>query len=154
METFDPEASYVIKGSIEVIRRKPKMFAGDKPWGPSLASYLLKDLIYLDAMPATVEQVNDWWVIFSENDWLLQPDGVVSLDVFSNIIRNLKIGRYAIRAEVVIAALAKAAVTLKRQKIDWVAGDPAKSPLPDSIAHRASTSAGRIVAFTVEENGD
>ena len=151
MNTFDPNAPYVIKGSIEAIRRKPHMYAGDKPWGPSLASLLVRDIVYLNALPAAVEQINDWWVISSEKDWLLQPDGAVSLDVFSNIIRNLKIGRYAIRAEVVIAALTKAAVTLKGQKIDWVAGDPAKSPLPDIVAHKASIGAGRIVAFTVEE---
>jgi len=128
------------------------MYAGEKPWGPNLAIDLMKDLVHLDALPATIERADGWWIISSAKDWLIQKGNTVSLDVFSKITRNLAIGRYAIRAETVIAALADAVVTLGSDGVAWIAGNEERWPLPAELnkKHR-DLRTGRIVAFRIDE---
>ena len=153
MKKYGPEDFDVLKDSFEVIRRKPEMYAGEKPWGPNLAVGLVKDLVHLNVMPATVEKIDGWWVVSSAKDWLLQADCGISLEVFSNITRNLAIGRYAIREETVIAALADAVVTVGSGGLaTWIAGDENHWPLPAGLTKKISNiSPGRLVAFRFDE---
>jgi len=149
MTQDEPEALQGLQG-VEVIRRKPEMFAGEKPWGPRLSADLIKDIVYLDAMPATVARGNKWWVVSSEKDWLSSGNGF-DLGPFRGVVRIPEIGAFAIRTEVVIAALSVAVVTSGSDGTTWIVGDKVKIPLPAEINQQIENiEKGRIVAFMIE----
>jgi len=149
MKRDEQEALQGLTG-IELIRRKPEMFAGEKPWGSSLSVDLIKDIVCLGAMPATVEQVKSWWVVSSEKDWLSSGGGV-DLNPFKGVVRIPELGAFAIRTEVVIAALSVAVVTSGSDGTTWIAGDEDKISLPAEIDRKIKNiKKGRLVAFMME----
>jgi hypothetical protein len=147
MKQYTSEDIQVVKGT-DAIRKRPDMYAGKKPWGPNLAGSLMQDLVALNALPAKIEKIDEWWLISSEKDWLITSAGTVSHAVFSKMIPIPEAGRYAFHTEVVIAALADALVTFGTEGITWINGGSKKWSLPAEIRKEQNNKGkGRFTAF-------
>jgi hypothetical protein len=71
-----------------------------------IAAQLMRDLILTSAVPASVDCLEGWWIVSSKRDWLVQPDGLVSLWNFSHIVHFPEAGREACRSEILLKAFA------------------------------------------------
>jgi hypothetical protein len=130
------------------IRRQQQMYLRDGiARAEDLVERMLSDIVWLDALPAKVERAGSWWIVSSEKEWLMTLAGAVSLEVFRTIVPIPRRGPNDMRADVVVAAFARAVVTAGPEGVTWVVGDAATFPLPNGISlHRSS---GRTVAFTL-----
>lgn len=150
MPTNPGEKIERVGDAVAVIRKTPRTYAGDKPWGPKFADSLMQDLIYLDALPARVERLEGWWIVSSDRDWLTSADGSVNLEAFSRPFPKPAPVVNSIRTEVLIAALANAVVTCGRDGLKWINGDPDRwPPSPELVKKLSSIGTGRIVAFII-----
>ena len=141
----------LITDGISLIRKRPQMYGGERPWGPSFAANLSDNVIYLGALPVHVYANDGWWIISSERDWLLTAQGSISYEAFSKFLPDPAKRANSLRTEVVIAALADAVVTCGRDGIKWITGDPLQRALPDELTDRMSgIGKGRLVAFTID----
>jgi hypothetical protein len=123
-----------------------------KPWGKKFAASLIEELVYLTAIPACVENVDGWWIISSEEDWLATVEGNISLKAFSQFMPDPAKRVNSSRSEVIIAALADAVVTCGREGTTWINGDKDQWTLPEKITRQAATiGQGRIVAFNFRD---
>jgi hypothetical protein len=141
----------LITDGISLIRKRPQMYGGERPWGPSFAANLAENVIYLGVLPVYVHHFDGWWTVSSEKDWLLGTDGSVSYAAFSNFLPDPAKRANSLRSEVVIAALADAVVTCGRDGTKWITGDPRQRSLPSGLSDRmAAIDKGRVVSFSID----
>jgi len=134
------------------IRSNRRMYVGDAPIAPHLASSLLDVAARLDALPARVERIDAWWWLAAAKDWLASADGIPSMAPFFNIIPFPAAGQNYFRSEVLLTAFADAVVTRGADGETWISGDRERWPLADQLQSAlASATDGRIVAFRLYE---
>jgi hypothetical protein len=135
------------------IRLNRRMFLGGLPIvGPHLAAQVIRDVIWLGALAASVSKIEAWWWILAEQDWLMSNDGNVSLDPFFSIVPFPAKGRNSHRSEVLLTAFADAVVTRAGDETKWITGGPDNFPLPQAFAlELENVRRGRILAFRIEE---
>ena len=152
MKTYGPEDLELHDDPIPMIRRRASWFVGDKGRGRYLLSCLLRDLIYLDVLPVRGDKISQWWVVYADRDWL-SVGGPIDLKPFYQTIPFPVIGRNSMRTEVLVTALADAAVTIGANGITWLAGDRDSCVLPSTLGlEPPNGGSGRTLAFTI--NGD
>jgi hypothetical protein len=152
MKQYTIEDIKVIDDPIAVLRRRPSMYAGEKPRGPRFAGRLMHDLILLGALPARIDQIEGWWVIFADKDWLA-ADGVFSTRPFFHIIAFPVAGDNSYRTEVLLTAFADAVVTCGVEGCTWISGDAERWPLPDRLKTEISTiGRRRLIAFRIDDD--
>ena len=134
MKEYRPEDLKIVEGAITLIRKNSSMYAGERPWGPAFAASLVRDLVFLDALPAHVEKYGEWWVVSSEKDWLATPCGTTSLVPFSRIVPFPKAGQNCHRSEILLSALADCVVTFGSEGPTWIVGDHDRNPLPPQLS--------------------
>ena len=132
------------------------MYVGGAVRGPRLAGMLVNDLALLNALPVQVDRDGDWWIVKAGSDWLQSDGGEISTHPFFRIARHLNAGLYAIRAEVVLTALAVSVVTTAAGVTTWISGEQGAQELPAALRRGMNdTSVGRIVAFQIDrEHGE
>src|SRR5262245_39674847 len=137
----------VMIDSVSVIRRA----FGPKMSGEDIATQLVRDLILLESLPVHVHHIDGWWLVASARDWLLDPDGSISLRHFTDIVHFPEAGRAACHNEILLTAFADAVVTRgAREELTWISGDGNQWALPPSVLeHFSEDNPGRVVAFSV-----
>jgi hypothetical protein len=112
----------------------------------------MHDLILLGALPAHVDQIEGWWVVSADEDWLA-ADGVFSTRPFFNIVAFPAAGDNSHRAEVLLTAFADAVVTCGVEGCAWIVGDADHWPLPDRLKVEISTvGRRRLIAFRIDDD--
>jgi hypothetical protein len=120
---------------------------GPKMSGPKLLTDMTRDLTLVGAFPIYIDRVGGWWLISSSKDWLLQPDGSVSMRSFRNIVRFPDAGLEACHGEILLTTFADAVVTRGAGgELTWITGE-ARWPIPADVLHRLHGSPGRVIAF-------
>jgi hypothetical protein len=107
MTKFDASDLHILTDGVATIRR----VFGPNVSAQQIASMLTRDLIVMNAVPLRVHHIDTWWVISSAKDWLVQPDGSVSLRNFTQIIPFPDAGREACHSEIFLTAFADAVAT-------------------------------------------
>jgi hypothetical protein len=137
----------ILDDPIDVIRRRPTMYLGvDTPTAQVLAGRMVSSLVWLDALPAGVSHLGEWWVIRSERDWL-SADGPSSLAAFSRILPLPGAGANSMRSEVLLTAFAECVVTAGTDGVSWIKGGG--GALPNTLTPPVG---GRWVAFTLKDD--
>jgi hypothetical protein len=135
--------------SISIIKRA----FGPKVSTRHIATHLARDLILMDSLPFQIDQADGWWLVSSAKDWLLQPDGTVSLRNFRQIVHFPEAGREACHTEVVLTAFADAVVTSGRDgDLTWITGEADQWTLPAKVLECLRDNSGRVVAFTSRDD--
>jgi hypothetical protein len=85
------------------ILKNPKMFfRNDIPSAEEISFWVLTD-IYFAGGDVSVCRVNDWWVISSNIDWVVDPE-ISFIDLFKRVVSDPRRGANSMRSEVVVAA--------------------------------------------------
>jgi hypothetical protein len=133
---------------VATVRARPSTYAGEEPRGPRLAALLVRDLIWLDALPASVERFEDWWLIATDCDWLALNNDSVSMKPFFEIVNFPIVGQFGMRTEILINALAEAVVTWGSDGETWISDRGSASPVPAAVSARVSElGTGRLLAY-------
>jgi hypothetical protein len=121
---------------------------------PFLAVQLVSDLIITGYVPLSVDYVDGWSIVSSEKDWLVQPDGSVSLWNFHHVVHFPQVGREACRSEILLTAFADAVVTAYGQDAaTWIVGSPDEYPFTLSVQERFRPHEyGRTVAIKLSDD--
>jgi hypothetical protein len=134
---------------IIVMRRAfgPKMSASD------ILTYLVRDLVIVRALPIHIDLIAEWWLISSQKDWLLQPDGSESLENFRHIVRFPEAGREACHSEILLTAFAEIALTWRAGgEMIWITdNDRAQWKFSEDFLRRAHTGPGRVIVFQTRD---
>ena len=127
---------------------------GSKMSGQQLTGQLVRDLILMRSLPFDVDYIDKWWIISSEKDWLLAPDGSVTFRNFKHIVHFPEAGREACHSEILLSAFADAVVTRRaNDELTWIAGDHERNMLPKEVLERLmQEGGGRTIAFTLERD--
>jgi hypothetical protein len=150
MKHYTIDDLHVITDTVAVIRRRPLMYAGEKPWGQRFASRLMDDLI-LHGVPAHLETIEGWWIILTGKDWLA-PDGAISTKPFFHITAFPAAGVNSMRTEVLLTAFADAVVIWGEEGCIWIRGDADHWHLPDRLkAQGANIGQRRLVACKIDD---
>lgn len=106
------------------IRSSPERFLRQTPaTSHELATSLAGDAVLLTGEPATLTRVQgDWWVVGCEADWLTGTEAD-PVSAFSRMLPLPEAGPNSMRAEVLIKAFARTAVTVGAGGRHVVAGD-------------------------------
>jgi hypothetical protein len=116
---------------------------------PQLATQIVRDLVLIGSVPIHVDQIDGWWIVSSAKDWLLEPDGSVSLWNFSHIAYFPEAGREACHSEILLSAFANAVVTKGAdEELIWVIGSPDVWMIPANVLTHIQNNSGRTIAFT------
>jgi hypothetical protein len=118
----------------------------DRAVGEYLAARMLGDLVWLGALPAQVNRVQQWWQVSSATDWLAGSG--IGLGAFTRIVPFPAAGQNSFHSEILLTAFADVVVTSGADGVTWIKGDSA-SLVPSEIA-LGGFGAGRIVVFSVK----
>jgi hypothetical protein len=148
---YGPDDLVIIDDPIEVIRRNPTLYGGDRPRGARLAAAVARDLIQSGDIPVNIDLVAGWWLITCQKDWL-SVDGRDNASHWSRMIPTPHFGPESIRAEVVLTALSRGLLTLSHGKIQWLTQEV---DIPAELRGRLdklleTKFSGRAVAFIAE----
>ena len=152
-ERVTAEDIRILEGdAISFIRKRPSSFMANDPNGAHFVGRLVQDLMLLDAGPVRVARSGSWYSVSAEKDWLMSEDGVLSLAPFRRFVPMPNAGQNCDRAEVIIAALTDAVVTLGVDGVTWISGESALWPLPGDLDLSPTSQKGRTVAFHFEKS--
>ncbi|CAN7548512.1 hypothetical protein LJR220_004953 [Bradyrhizobium sp. LjRoot220] len=148
---YGPGDLTIFDDAIKSIQRNPLMYGGDTPRGARLAAGLARDLINHGDVPVSIENLNGWWLITCQRDWLF-VDGKYRSDYWDHMISIPHVAVNSIRTEVILAALANGLFTIAEQKLQWIGK---KAEIPISLDGRInqilnSQFNGRVVGFTAD----
>ena len=144
----------IIDDPISLIRKDPSMYAGHGPWGPGFAADLVRDLVFLDALPAQVENYGDWWVVSSAKDWLVCSSGRLSFEPFFRIVPIPEAGHACFRTEILLTAFADCVITFGSEGPTWVVGEEHRDALPTQLSsHPSIADSRRSVAYLLNDTG-
>lgn len=128
------------------------MYAGEKPWARRFGAWLMRDLIFLDALPARIERISGWWFVSADRDWLASNEGVIDMQPFFHIVNFPAVGQFGFRTEILLTALADGLVTSGTNGITWIRGDPETLQLPYATSlDPPNGGQGRLLAFKIED---
>jgi hypothetical protein len=137
----------VINDPIAIIRMRPKMYIGDHPTGARFMGSVVEDLLLLDAGPLHVAKDGFWHRVYAERDWLITENGSVSFEPFRRLIPMPSGGRLYDRMEVILVALTDAVVTVGRDGINWISGQPGQLESAGEPDLSLPSPEGRVLAF-------
>lgn len=142
----------VLVNPIEVIRKNVARYLGGltAPTGEYLAGRMMSDLIWLRALPATVERIGNVWMISSHIDWLATESGATTEMAFSRVLPFAIAGQNSMRSEVLLSAFTDAVVTWGQDGVKWINGNESTVKLPSGIKTNRETT-GRVVIFVIGE---
>jgi hypothetical protein len=109
---------------------------------------MLGDLVWLGALPAQVNKLQQWWEVSSTTDWLAGPGGM-GLGAFTRIVPFPAAGQNSFHSEILLTAFADVVATSGADGVTWIKGDR-DSSVPSEIALE-TFNAGRIVIFSVQQ---
>jgi hypothetical protein len=139
MVTFDP---------LDHIRSHPQRYLpGGKLDGLWLAQNLVSDVRMQDGSNVAKSQVDGWWVVVSDTDWIALLERRHHRDPFTSILPFPEAGPNSMHGEVLLTAFAEAVLTADREGPRVVKGQVAPD---DPIWSRLSGGTwSRAVAFRV-----
>ena len=142
----------VIDDAVTIIRRRPRMYAGDAPRATRLAAKLAGDLLQFGVRSVSADAFGAWWLVTSQSDWLA-ADGVYHSEYWHRIVPAPEIGLEAMRPEVLLTAFASVLFTVSKSAIEFVVGDKVGN---EALQARLRTLLapefrGRAVGFLIEE---
>jgi hypothetical protein len=141
MATFAP-GDLKIVDMVEHIRKNKDMYLnGAPPTGEVLSARLISDLIWIHALPASVDRRDEWWIVKSGLDWM---SGHKPEDVFFSLRADERYGINSYRAEPLIFAFARSIFTCSGEGLVWIAQGALRAP-----AEFDSEYPGRIVGFAL-----
>jgi hypothetical protein len=105
---------------IALIRNNPLRFIAGEPLGLHIANQLARDILLLGSTTVEVRKIEKFWVISSQEDWLLDSNGNVSFEPFYKIIHFPAAGQNAMRNEVLAFALSQVLATIDRSGTHWI----------------------------------
>ncbi len=114
---------------LQIVNKKPEVYVGERPWRPRLLQMVVSDLYFLSVFPFTVQSDSIWTSVHSPIDWLQQPGGKIDLSIFFQMRRLKERGNFAIRSELLLAALADAVVTASPNDVNWITGNQSDNPV-------------------------
>jgi hypothetical protein len=144
MRSHAPSELQLVTDPILVIKRTfgPQMSA------EAMMTQIVSDLVIQRSLPFSVDHVDEWWLISSAKDWLLGPDGSVSLQNFKRIVHFPEAGREACHSEIMLTAFADAVITRgANDELTWISGDQGLFTVPATILDLMRCNPGRTVAF-------
>jgi hypothetical protein len=114
---------------------------------------MARDLILIGSIPIHVECIDGWWLVWSANDWLREPNGSVSYRNFDQIVHFPEAGREACRSEILLRAFADTLITRgANDELTWIEDKNHRGMLPTSVLDRVmQKNVGRTVVFTSRE---
>jgi len=131
-----------IVNSLEHVRNNRALYLnGAQPCGETLSARLLSDLIWLGALPASVEKKGAWWIISSPTDWAPEDD---LENLYSRITSDDRLGVNNYRAEILLSAFAHSIFTCTVDGLMWI--KKADIMLPEECKGVVS---GRVIGFTI-----
>ena len=141
----------IIDDPITIIRRNPFLYGGEQPRSARLAAALARDLICHGDVPVSVEDVEGWWLITCQKDWLSDGDTDKS-QYWSRMIPTPDVMRESIRSEILLTAFATGLLTMAGGKTQWILRDATMPTVLGSRIRRLAKSnfIGRAVAFTAD----
>ncbi|HEY6289998.1 MAG TPA: hypothetical protein VI455_00325 [Terriglobia bacterium] len=134
-----------LPGGVAAVRRLEKWFFGEDGFSARRTiDYLLEEAALRDVSHVEVTELDGWWVLSAERDWLpRENDG---LDVFHALLPFPEGGPNAARREVLVTAFAKAVATARNGNITVIVEDAETRMWID--AHEAKLrGAARVIAF-------
>lgn len=153
MAAYTKDDLQILTDAVALIRGNPKMYLGaDEATGEHLAAQMMSTLIWLGALPAKVSKHGPWWVVSSDDDWLVKSGHADVKVAFSRIVPLSGLIN-SHRSEVLLSAFADAVVTSGTDGTRWVSGDSAHFALPKDV-ELAHSRGGRTVAFRLERSAD
>jgi len=140
----------VSSDGIGFIKRHPEVFLqqhrgiyGDL--GSELAAKIVGGALLLTDKPVTAVRRSGWWIIYSEEDWLIDRAEIATEEAFSRPAPFPEAGQNAIRPEALLFAFASVVVTMRGSEITVVKG--ALTDLDKPVFEAEPRSAGRLIAF-------
>jgi hypothetical protein len=109
-------------------------------------------IIVVISLPAKVSKYGPWWIVSSEDDWLVKS-GHAHVDVAFSRIVPLPGLVNSHRSEILLSAFADAVVTFGTDGIRWVSGDSNRFALPEDV-ELAHPRGGRTIVFRLERSAD
>lgn len=131
-----------IVNSLEHVRKNRALYLnGAQPCGETLSARLVSDLIWLGALPASVEKKGEWWIISSPIDWASGDD---LENLYSRITSDDRLGANSYRAEILLSAFAHNIFTCTVNGLVWI--KKADTRLPGEFKE---VICGRAIGFTI-----
>lgn len=132
------------------IKRHPEMFlqsagASAEILGLELATKIVGGALTLTDQPVTALKRSDWWIIYSDADWLTAHPEFTAEEAFLRIIPLPEMGEKAIRAELMLVAFASLVVTMREGEITVIKGD--LTARDNTILEAETLNRGRLIAF-------
>lgn len=144
-----PERIALLPPAIQIIRKRPEMYA---PFGTdaiALAWMLQGDAMRFGARHTRIDVISGWYLVSADLDWLTPPvqSGVTVEALFRRIVPVPQHGPNACRADVIVAAFASAGIAAVPGEVVRVFGDmPAP---PDVVEALCPPGCARTVAIVV-----
>lgn len=135
---------------LEFVKNNRRMFVGDAPIGPHLVMQTVGTLLWSGSFKISVESAQEWWLIESDQDWLLSETGKPQLDRFSKIIPFPAAGQNCHRFEILLMAFCDSIVSTGSDGVIWIKGNGNLSMMPPSMRGiLAQRPSGRVIAFRI-----
>lgn len=130
--------------AIAWVRSDPKrFFSGDSPSPAGLVTWLARDLLSLGRGSCTIRNVDSWWIIGSDVDWLWH-ERFSPVELFARVVPEPRRGDNDLRAEILVAACAQAV---------WITRDGAPSRIqgdePPTSVWDATADLRRAIVFSM-----
>lgn len=138
--------------AIAWVRGNPaRFFSSGRAEAIPLLAYALNDVLELGRGECRISCHDGWWVIASDEDWLMHPEFSVR-QLFENVVPAPEHGEHSLRAEVLVNAFATDVFTIAGDVPLVVRGE---APEPSLIARAVEpTWCKRLIAFRMErQNG-
>lgn len=140
----------VLEDVIAHVRRRKTMYLGREEVIPeNLITALVNDALTLGTQAVEVRHRENWWMVSSEEDWLIRGHQCTVEQVFKKLVPLAGAGPEVIRNEVLLAAFASIVFTRKGGELIQIVGT---LPLEDRSlieSLRAIPVSHRVIGFAL-----
>lgn len=112
-----------ISDAVAHVRKRKAIYLGSEDVAfENLATNLINDALTLGVRHVDVRHWGEWWLVSSEEDWLLRENQFSIEETFRRLVPLIGGGREALRREILLTAFAAAVFTRKNDEIIWILG--------------------------------
>jgi len=148
MKLIGANVSSATLSGVEYVQANRKLFLGPtgQPDLRDLAGALVVDALCLNAAPIQVAQIDEWFVVAAEQDWIRAETDLSAYEAFHRVQIFHQRRQNSNRANVMITAFAKEVLTVGPEGLTPIKGD--QTTLKHAAAMMEQAYPGwRVVAF-------
>lgn len=121
---FSKDDLTIITDPVGFIRNRPDLFLPEgRVSGEILALRLISDILIQPYRLAMALRADEWWVVASNEDWMLCSSNATHRDPFTHVIAFVEAGPNSLHTEILITAYCKDVITFAGMRERKVKGE-------------------------------